>query len=97
MPFNTRVIFIWDETRFLVDAATCAQESGIEFLIRIAEPRPVIVAVFFKRVLLAGVRSQCKVEDMIAYLSRNPTEKRGLLLWIGIACVNWCLGGYGIA
>ena len=88
MPFNTLVILVWDEARFLVDAPTCAQEGGIELLISIAESRPVIVAVLCKGFLLAGVGSQGKVKDVITDFSWDSSKKRRLLLWIGIACVN---------
>lgn len=88
MPFNTVVMLVWDEARFLVDASACAQEGGIELLISIAESRPVIVAILCKGFLLAGVGSQGKVKDVITNLSWNSCKKRRFLLWISIACVN---------
>ena len=88
MPFNTLVILAWDGARFLVDASTCPQEGGIEFLVCVAESRPVIVAVFGKGFLLAGIGSQGKIKDMIANFSRNTIEKRRVVLWVGIGCAD---------
>ena len=47
-----------------------------------------MVGAFFEGFLLVGICSKSKVEDMIAYLCRNATDKRGLLLWVGIACID---------
>lgn len=47
-----------------------------------------MVGAFFEGFLLARICSKSKVEDMIAYLCRNATDKRGLLLWVGIACID---------
>ena len=41
-----------------------------------------MVDALFGGFLLAGICSKSKVEDMIAYLCRNATDKRGLLLWV---------------
>ncbi len=70
------VVLKWDESCFFLGTSACEQEGGIDFHISIAEPRSAIVGTLLERFLLAGVRRQSKIEDMIAYLPGDPTEKR---------------------
>ncbi len=76
MPFNPLIVLERDKVCFLIDTSTCAQQGSIEFPIGIAESRSIMISILLEWFLLAVVRSQSKVEDTIAYLSGNPTEKR---------------------
>ena len=90
-PHDELEIFEWDEVCFLIDASASAQQSGVNFLIGIAESGSTMVGEVPEGSLLAAVRRQSKIENVIAYLARNPPEKRALLLWVGVACIDWWL------
>ena len=87
-PLDVYLILLWDETSLSIDTSACEQKIGIDSHIGVAKSRSAIVSALLEGFLLARLCSQSKIENTISDLAGNATKERGVLLWVGIACVD---------